>query len=354
MDNAIKNAPFYQKLVMILVSLIAVIYIAVLGKEVLCPLIFSFLFAILLCPITRFLEKKLRFPRGLASILSVILFIGLISSVFYLLGMQFSSLSDDWPQFKDQVINAVDDFQEWVAQTFNIDKSHQLNYLTDAAKKMLSSSTVVISATVISISSVMLFLTFTFIYTFFILLYRTHIVNFLTTVFKKEHLNIVHDVLAQIQYIIGKYLIGLMIQIVVVSTITCLVLWALGIKYAFLLGMLTGIINVIPYVGIFTAMFISAIITFATTGILSKSVIVIVALLAVHAFDSNILLPTIVGAKVKINAFITVLGVFIGEMIWGISGMFLSIPIIAVMKIVFDRIDELKPWGMLLGDETRK
>lgn len=185
-------------------------------------------------------------------------------------------------------------------------------------------------------------------------MYRTLIVDFLTAVFKEKHLNIVHEVLEQVQYIIRKYLIGLMIQIVIVSTITCLVLWLIGIKYAFLLGLLTGIINIIPYIGIFTAMLLSALITFATTATFSKALIVIVALIGIHALDSNILLPTVVGSKVKINAFVTVLGVFIGEMIWGIPGMFLSIPIIAVMKIVFDRVDELKPWGMLLGEETKK
>jgi len=62
----------------------------------------------------------------------------------------------------------------------------------------------------------------------------------------------------------------------------------------------------------------------------------------------------VVGSKVRINALITVLGVIIGEMIWGITGMFLSIPIIAVMKIIFDRVDSLKPWGIILGDEEKK
>ena len=70
-----------------------------------------------------------------------------------------------------------------------------------------------------------------------------------------------------------------------------------------------------------------------------------------HLIDSNILLPVIVGSKVRINAFITLIGVVVGEMIWGISGMFLSIPVIAITKIIFDRIESLKAWGMLMGHE---
>jgi predicted PurR-regulated permease PerM len=70
-----------------------------------------------------------------------------------------------------------------------------------------------------------------------------------------------------------------------------------------------------------------------------------------HLIDSNILLPVIVGSKVRINAFMTLLGVVIGEMLWGISGMFLSIPVIAITKIIFDRVESLQAWGMLLGEE---
>ncbi len=129
--------------------------------------------------------------------------------------------------------------------------------------------------------------------------------------------------------------------------------WALGIKYALLLGLITGLFNIIPYIGIFTAMLISVLITFATAAAAGKVLLVVITLVITHLVDSNILLPAIVGSKVKINPLITVLGVVLGEMIWGVSGMFLSIPVIAVLKIIFDRIESLKPWGILLGEEDK-
>ncbi len=353
MQTSVHKNPFYVKLACVLVSLIALIYLAVVGKELIAPLIFSFLFAILLFPFVSFLERKLKLHRGIASLFTVILFLFLIVGFLYLLGAQFAELSSDWPVFRDQIITALENLQNWIASRFDIDKAHQMNYLTDAAQKMLSSTTVIIGATVLSISSIMLFLVFTFIYTFFILLYRRLIVRFLTDVFKEDHVHVVHDVLAQIQYIIRRYLIGLVIQIIVISGITCISFLLLDIKYAFLLGLLTGVINIIPYLGIFTAIVISALVTFATTGLFAKVLLVTATLVIIHLIDSNILLPTVVGSKVKINAFVTVLGVFGGEMIWGIQGMFLSIPVIAVLKIIFDRVDELKPWGMLLGEEEK-
>ncbi|MEJ0083992.1 MAG: AI-2E family transporter [Puia sp.] len=126
-------------------------------------------------------------------------------------------------------------------------------------------------------------------------------------------------------------------RLCIVSVVVCLALWALGIKYALLLGLITGLFNIIPYIGIFTAMLISVLITFATAAAAGKVFLVLTTLVITHLVDSNILLPAIVGSKVKINPLITVLGVVLGEMIWGVSGMFLSIPVIAVLKIIFDR-----------------
>ena len=62
-------------------------------------------------------------------------------------------------------------------------------------------------------------------------------------------------------------------------------------------------------------------------------------------------LPRVVGSKVKINALVTILGVILGEHLWGIAGMFLAIPIIALLKVVFDSVETLNAWGFILGDE---
>ena len=124
----------------------------------------------------------------------------------------------------------------------------------------------------------------------------------------------------------------------------------IGVKYALLLGVLTGLINVIPYLGILVACLISGIISFATGGA-SEFIFVILAYLGIHAIDGNIVLPLVVGSKVKINPLFSFLAILVGESLWGISGMFLAIPFLAIIKIIFDRIDELKPWGQLMGEE---
>ena len=347
------SLPFYHKLASVLVILIALGYLVILSKDLLSPVIFSCLFSILLLPLATFLEKKFRLPRGAASMLAVLLLLAAISLIVYVVGSQISTLSDDWPQFKQQLMGSLNDLQHWISRKYHINARKQLNYVQSATSQVLASGTTVVGATILSISSLLLFVVFTFIYTFFFLTYRRLIMTFLVKVFLEENSLIVHDIVENVQYILRKYIFGLFIEMVIVSTVVCIVFWALDVKYAILLGLITGLFNIIPYLGIFTALLLSTLITFATAAVAGKVVLVIITLVITHLIDSNILLPVIVGSKVKINPLITVLGVVTGEMIWGISGMFLSIPVIAVLKIVFDRVESLKPWGLLLGEEEK-
>jgi putative permease len=343
-------APFYEKLSLVLVGLIALGYLVVQAKDLIDPLIFGFLFAILLLPICVFFEKKLRLPRSIASLLSIIALIAFIGGILYLVGTQISKLADDWPMLKKQVGQSIDDIRGWVENSFHINMDKQMDYVHDATNKLMSSSSAVIGTTLGAVSSLMLFYSFILIFTFLILLYRRLLLRFLVWVFSEENSAIVYDIVENIQSILRKYILGLLLEMVIVATIACTAFLLIGVKYAMLLGLIVGLFNIVPYVGIFTALFLSSLITFATGNV--KDVLsVIVSVIALHAIDSNILLPTIVGSKVRLNALISFLGIVIGEMIWGLSGMFLAIPVIAILKIIFDRIESLKPWGFLFGGE---
>lgn len=345
-----KQNPFYTKLAMVLISLIALFYIAVLGKPVLVPLVFGLLFSVMLLPVANFLERRFRFPRSLAALVSVLLLVCSLAALLYLVGSQISSLTDDWPQFKQQVLSSVSDLQKWISTKFHVRIRQQMTYVNNATSKLLETGSSVLGDVALSLSSLLLTLVFILIDTFFLLYYRRLIIRFLVAVFREENAVIVYDIIAQIQSRIRQYILGLMLEMVIVAAATCLALWVLGVKYAILLGLLTGLFNLVPYIGIITALLLSVLVTFATAGA-AKLLLVIGTVLGIHLVDSNVLLPVIVGSKVRINAFITILGVIIGGSIWGIAGTFLAIPIIAIAKIVFDRIEPLKPWGLLFGDE---
>jgi len=340
--------PFYERLSLVLIGLIALGYLVILGKELLDPLIFGFLFAILLLPVAGFLEKKLRFPRAISSLVSILLLLGFISGVLYLVGSQISNLANDWPMLKSQVSQSLNDLSEWVQAAFHINTSKQMSYVHSTTQKIIASGSDVLGSTFGAISSLMLFYVFILIFTFFILLYRRLLMHFIVWVFSDEYSAIVFDIVENIQSILRQYILGLLLEMFVVACLACGAFWIIGIKYAVLLGIIVALFNLIPYLGIFTALFLSTLITFAT-GSVKDAVWVAAGVLGIHAVDSNFLLPTIVGSKVKLNALVTFLGIVLGEMIWGLSGMFLSIPIMAILKIIFDRVESLKPWGYLLG-----
>src|SRR6185437_15535064 len=135
--------------------------------------------------------------------------------------------------------------------------------------------------------------------------------------------------------------------------LSSLVFWLIGIKYVFLLALLVGVLNLIPYLGIYTALFIGICITFATSDP-HHALYLAIAVIGIHLVDSNFLMPKIVGSQIRINPLIIILGVVVGEMMWGIPGMFLSVPYLAMAKIIFDRVEGMKAWGILLGEEEEQ
>src|ERR1700743_2705197 len=343
-------APFYEKLSLVLIGLIALGYLVVQAKDLIAPLIFGFLFAILLMPVCNFFEKKLRFPRSIASLSSILMLIAFIGFILFLVGSQISHLADDFPMLKKQVGQSIEDLRQWVENSFHINMDKQMDYVHDATNKLMASGTSVIGSTFGAVSSLMLFYSFILIFTFLVLFYRRLLLRFLVWVFSEDNSVTVYDIVENIQKILRQYILGLLLEMVVVSAVACTAFWIIGIKYAVLLGLIVGLFNIVPYVGIFTALFLSATITFAT-GNVKDVLYVVISVVVIHAVDSNVLLPTIVGSKVRLNALISFLGIVIGEMLWGLSGMFLAIPMIAILKIIFDRIDSLKPWGFLFGGE---
>lgn len=344
------TAPFYERLSLVLIGILSLGFLVIQGKEVLDPLMFGFLFAILLLPVSGFLESRLRLPRSISSFLSIVLLVLFISGVLYLVASQISKLTSDWPMLKKQVEESINNLKDWVQTVFHIDAERQTQYVTNTTRKLMSSGTEVIGTTFGAVSSLMLFYTFIMIFTFFILFYRRLLFRFMLQAFGHDNEPIVHDIIENIQSILRQYILGLLLEMIVVASVACTAFWVIGIKYAVLLGIIVGLFNIIPYLGIFTALFLSVLITFAT-GPVSNAIWVGASVIGIHAVDANLLLPTIVGSKVRLNALITFLGIILGEMIWGLSGMFLSIPVMAIFKIIFDRIESLKPWGYLLGGD---
>ncbi|HWJ27835.1 MAG TPA: AI-2E family transporter [Flavisolibacter sp.] len=344
--------PFYIRLAFILIILLILGYFAIILERILTPLMFSFLFSILLLPFANFLEKRLRFPRIAAAIVAVALFVTGLLLVLYMFGSQIADLARNWPLLKSQLTVVFYDLQLWIMKTFHVEAQKEVAYINNTINSLVSSGTSIVGKTVLSLSSVILFFVFIFLYTFFLLFYRRLLARFITVAFTEKYVPLIAEITTEIRQVIRGFIVGLFLEMVIVSTVAILIFLILGIQYFILLGLIVGVFNIIPYVGIFSALIVSTAVTFATTDP-RHALYVAAGIIAIHLVDSNFLMPKIVGSHVKINPLIVVLGVVGGEMLWGIPGMFLAIPYLAIAKVIFDRVEGMQPWGILLGEEEQ-
>lgn len=353
MNNTIK-LPFYAKLAFTLLSLTAVFTVLYIGQSIIIPLLFSMLFAILLMPVAHFLKSTLRFPHVIAVIFSVFLFIFIVIGIFTFISWQISDIANDWEKIKSNVSIHFNNIQELIRVNLNLSKTEQKKIIDNAAQSSLETGKTIIGNTLMSFTDTLLNLTLIPIYTFLFLLYKNHFIKFLSKLFKPEYHQNLKEIISQIKVSVQSYIIGLIIQMVAVSTLTTIGFMIIGVKYAIVLGIITGLLNLIPYIGILFAGLLSIIATLTGSPDLSLIVGVIIVIVIVQIIDNNLLVTLIVSSKVKINALASITGIIIGGAIAGFSGMFLAIPIIAVLKVIFDRIESLEPWGYLMGDDLPK
>ena len=345
-----KSQPFYTKITLILLMLSLIGLIIFIGQDIIVPLAFAILLAVLLLPVNNYLERK-GIPRVFAILLSLTLSFIFIGGIIYFLSSQIARFMNDVPAVKQHLADHAKTLQNWVTDQFNITKREQTNLIDNATEKMKDSGSGFLGDTFLSLTQGLMVMVLLPVYSFLILYYRGMIKRFLIGVFKNEHETKVTEVIQESKSIVQGYMTGLIIEMGIVAAINAAGFMILGIKYAVFLAVLAAILNMIPYIGMLIASIFCMLITLTTSAHISDIIWVLVILTVVQFIDNNIIMPKVVSSKVKINALITILGVLVGGSLAGVSGMFLSIPAIAILKAIFDRVDGLKPWGILLGDD---
>lgn len=346
--------PFYAKLISILLIIICLTFIIFMGKDIFTPVLMAFLFAILLVPVFTFLITKLKFSRYLAAILCVLIFAAFIVGVVFFISYQVGIMADDFDVIKKNANSFILDFHKFIRETFNISIGEQKKYIGDVAKDSVRSGTSTIGSAIVSITDLLLDFTIIPIYTFLFLLYKDHFTLFLAKLIDKENHSVLKDILCQIKVSINQYIVSLIFEMIVVSVLTSVGLWIIGVKYFILLGLITGLLNLIPYIGILIAGIITVLASLTGTAETSMILGILIVNIIVQLIDNNILVPLIINSKVEINAFVSIVGIIIGGTLAGISGMFLAIPLLAIVKIIFDRIESLESWGYLMGNHMPK
>lgn len=354
MPTAVQNLPFQAKFAYAIIIIIGLGYLVNIGQDIICPLLIAMLFAILLRPIAAFLQDRLRFPNALACLVSVLLFTLLFVSIFYFISTQIASMADDWDKIKDNVAMHYRNIQEYVNDHFNITKQEQDKFVKETTSGSQGKGKQLLGTTLLSFTDALFSMLIVPIYMFLILLYRNHFATFLCNLFNQKYEAKLQDIISTIKVSVQSYILGLLLELVIVSSLTTIGYWIIGVKYAILLGVITGLLNLIPYLGITIACVLSIIASLTGSSDLSIVLGIVVVNMVVQFIDNNFLVPMVVSSKVEINSLATIVGIIVAGTIAGVAGMFLAIPMMAIAKVIFDRVDNLKPWGYFLGDDLPK
>lgn len=341
----------YARVALILHAFVLVLLLLSYSRTITIPLFFAFLVAILLYPVANWLERH-KLGRGFASGITVLLFMLLVGAFVYFFSMQLVNFTHSLPNLQTRFSQLLANLHTWVFEKYHINNTDQTNYLNKSVGSLAGSVAASVGTTFIGLGELAILMVFFFFFTFFILFHRRLLLRFVLAFFSREHREKVHAVVDVIRRVMNGYVLGLLTEMAILIVLILTALLVLGIKYALLIAVFAGVLNIIPYIGIYTALAVSMLITVAN-GTGAQSLQLALVFVVAHTLDANILLPRIVGARVKMNAFITLLAVLVGKMVWGIPGMFLFIPLVAIVRIISEQVPSLEPWAILMGEEKK-
>lgn len=344
------NLPLTVKRSIELLGICLLLALFSVGSDIIMPLLMAFFVSLVLLPVYRFLVK-IKIPEVIAIVLSILTASLVIIGIGTLLSFQIASLVREFPQIEKNINQHWATLSSWIEQEFEVSASKQLSVLNEQSSKLLNNAGSYLSGAAVTLTGVFVFVGLVPIYVFLLLFYKNLLLRFVFLWFKQEDHPQVESALRGTEVIIKSYLFGLLIQITYMTILLGTILMLFGIKHAWLIAIIFAVLNLIPYVGALIGNLIGVLLTLSSSNQLSQVLLVLGVIAVVQFLDNNILMPRIVGSKVKINALVSIIAVIVGGTIAGISGMFLSLPLVAIFKIMFDHSTGFKHWGFLLGDE---
>jgi predicted PurR-regulated permease PerM len=338
--------PYYARVALVFVSVFALIFTLRMGQDIIVPLVYAIILAILLNPLVNYLVRK-RVPGVIAIGLAVMLITLTVLGSLYIIITQLISFSETIPQLKEKFYSAILDLVGWISATFSVNQTTIQLWIRETLQQAVDNFTS--GKSLDTIRQVIVTLTLLPVYLAMILYHKPLLLEFVHKLFRARHQVALVEVLANTKQIIQTYIVGLCFELIIMAVLQSVGLLVLGIEYAIILGIIGALLNIIPYIGGIVGTALAMIIAFVTKDSIAWSFYVLVFYILIQFIDNNFIVPRIVASRVQLNALVSIIVVLIGSAVWGISGMFLSIPLTAIVKVIFDHIEPLKPWGFLLG-----
>ncbi|MBZ9632239.1 AI-2E family transporter [Salegentibacter sp. LM13S] len=340
-----------------LVALIVGAYFLFTGladaRGFLAPLVTAIILALLLIPLGNLMENKLN--RLVSSLLSTVLLLLFSFGVFILLSFQIKNFVDDWNKIKETMTPKIEQLQNYAYEHTALSSEDLEKYKEkNDIQSILTSSGNSGQKAFNFINSVTSFLSnylLTFIYIFFLLNYRKRFKVFILKLFSKERKQEVKRTINQTARVAQFYLRGKLILIIILSILYSIGLGISGVNNFILIAVIASFLTLIPFIGNIIGMGLALIFGYLTQGETSILIGVILTFTIVQFIESYVLEPFIVGDKVDIHPFFVILAIILGNMVWGVMGMILAIPVLGILNVIFNHTPALKPFGYLLSTD---
>lgn len=341
------------KAALILLILVLLVVIIKFGKPLLMPLAFAGLLAMVLLPLTRWLEAK-NINKAIATLLSVLVLVAFLSGLIALISWQASGVVKDASKIEQQVSQKYQQVRQFVSEKLGIPPEKQEQMLqqqkSSAPGKLASASSKIVAG----IGGILASMFLVFIYIFLPIYFRGHIKRFILRLVKDDQQENARYIIARSQQVTQKYLGGYALMIIGLWIMYGIGFSIAGVKNAIFFAILCGVLEIVPFVGNLIGNALTILVTLVQGGGTNVIIGILVTYAVVQFIQSYILEPLVVGREVNINPLFTIVGLIAGELLWGIGGMVLAIPIMGVTKIICDHVEPLKPFGEFMGESKKK
>jgi putative heme transporter len=344
-----QRLPFIAKFAFALIAVTILVYWLVVLQDILVPLFISIILSMSIFPVANWLENR-GLGRVWAVTITLILFSVIAGVIIWLASTQIGNFGEMLPQLQTRFLDLANKLQLWAEDNFHIAKQAQIAKLKQYGSGMLSSGGTVFTTALATTSNVLGNMLLIPIYMFFLLYYRDFFKMFFYKLFENISRSRIDAILSKIYAAVHSYLTGLVTVTLIVGTLNTIGLLALGIDYAVFFGFLAAALLVIPFIGILIGSILPIIVALITKDSPMYAVGVAAIFTFVQFLEGNFITPQIVGSKISINGLVAIIALLLGAALWGISGMALSLPTIAILKVIFDHVEALKPYGYLMGE----
>lgn len=339
-----------QRLTYAVVLLCIFTYILIIGQSIIQPLVFAGLFMVLSLPITGFYEKYLpTIPSIFLTLFTVMIPVGL---VLYGMSSYFVMVFTDLPSIGDKISKGAEYLLTYFSDTLGMTKTELKSQVEDNSTNLLSGPMEMIGSGVSASTGIAASIFLTMIYTFLLLLYRSSFKEFFLSQFSDKNKQTGKRIVECIRTVTQDYLYGMLVVMLILGILNSLGLFFIGIEYAFFWGFLAALLAIIPYVGTFVGGLLPFLFALATTGTLWQPFSVVLLFGLVQVIEGNLITPKIVGSSVELNPLAAILSLVIGNAIWGIGGMVLAIPVMAIIRVIIGQVDALRPLSMILSSKV--